>query len=85
MHTTDGGVSIAVGMALGGFSPIELFLRSFSNGGNMTVQSIVDYMVTNGSTWPSIEHDVVAQALNEMLAELGIGPVVSSTEDLRRT
>jgi hypothetical protein len=56
-------------------TPPELWWRYIGLGGNRTPDALADYLAGTAD-WPAFEHNILAQALNEHLWDLGCPTLV---------
>jgi hypothetical protein len=56
-------------------TPPELWCRYIGLGGNRAPDALADYLAGTAD-WPACEHNVLAQALNERLWDLGCPTLV---------
>ena len=78
-----GGDALAVGIALAGQSAADAWTAYIGLGGSMPLERLRQYL-HGDSTWPDIEHDVAAHALNEHLWDIGVGSAVAYADELNR-
>lgn len=64
-----------VAWRLAGLTPTELWWRYLGLGGNSTLDALADYL-DQAAQWPTSEHNILAQALNERLWDLGCSSLV---------
>ncbi len=77
----DGGVALAVGVALTKLSAPAVWARYYGLGGRLSRGRLDAYMAGT-ELWPDLEHDIACHAVNEALWDSGIGSAVAYAREL---
>ena len=66
-------------LALSGLGRFEMWVRYFSLGGEASPLEL-DAFFNESLVFSDLQHDIVSQALNERLVEVGVSPLLTMRE-----